>query len=236
MEDRIRRTAYSQPQNSEVFEKLFENFSPVKPHDPDTLEVEEPEIEEAELSDEFLPNQFKEDIVEPEDNFELGRIRERGFVQEGIDFEGNVGVEFAQSSSGLKEKVEMIEGVNQKMEANNIRRRYVLGEVDIPEGAAMYEDGIGKYYYMVDKKLRPSDVPSMVKEDSWFELDDDGRKFGTILLLSKFYPWVLTDATTEDSISKFLNRVLVSEFDELENEDVFSKDMIEGIGSFLLNR
>ena len=235
MEDSIRKTGYRKPQHEDIFKETFEEFAPVEGQDLDDLEVEPEQVEDSET---FTVDKFREQQIpdSDEDTFDMGRIRERGWKSEEISFEDNDGVEFSQESTSLQEKMEKIETINDKLAQKGINRRYVLGEVDAPKNASVFEDGIGKYFYEVSTNLRPSDVSKVVEEDSWFELSSDGRKLATIKLLKKNYPWLIHEAKSDTEVDNLLERALVSEVDELETEDVFTMEKIEQIKSLLTNR
>lgn len=234
MADRIRQVGYSGTRHPEIFKEMQEEFSPIEVGDPNDTDVEPQQVEEADDSS-FVVERFREDVPEQEDDFELG-LRERAWKTEEIDMSDNVGMEFAEGTSTLTEKVNQIERVNERLEKRGVNRRYVLGVTDAPDSAHVYEDRVGKYYYEIEEKLRPSDVTSVIEEESWFNLSQKGRVLATVLLLSKRYPWVFDDAKSETAADSLLERALITEVDELENEDVFSLEKVQEVKEFLLNR
>lgn len=235
MSDRIRRVGYRGTQYEDIFDEVSKDFAPVEGGDVTDTEIEYEEVEESET---FVLDKFREEVVKPqdEDEFELGSIRERGWRAEEIDLDSNEGVEFAKGSTDLQTRMEKYSEINQQLDDKGINRRYIVGDVHAPSSAHVFEDSIGKYYYAMDHSLRPSTVTKVVNEDSWFEIPRERRTKATVLLLGKAYPWHTHEAKTERAVESLLERALITETDELETEDVFSKERVQEVKEVLLDR
>lgn len=239
MDDNIRRKAYQMDSDENLFEEIFDEFSGIEPVDIHKY-TDDPEVEEVEegSTDDVIRSRFKSE-VEYEDDDELvdDGIIKTGYQTGEVDLNDNEGVEFGNSADSLQDKIRKLERVNEGLKEKGVRRRYVLGDVDAPDNAYVYEDSVGKYFYKVNASVRPSDVPMVFdKYDSWFEIPETERVGATVVLLGKSFPWVVQDADSDDKVDKFLSRVCVDETDDLESEDVFSVEKIEEISDRLLDR
>ena len=237
MDDYIRRRGYSAPKHDEVFDEIFEEFDGVEPVDVGKTEYDEEQVDESDPATAAI-EQFKfDELSEDDDDFSLGRIRAKAYHSEEIDFEDNEGAEFGDNASSLSGKAQKYDDLNQEMKKDGIKRRYVLGEPDAPDIAHVYEDGIGKYYYEINARVRPSDITKVLDDvESRFELSEDGRVYGTVMLLAKAFPWQTIDVSSEDAVNQFLERALITEVEDLESEDVFSVDQVDAVKELLLNR
>ena len=235
MSDRIRKRAYSAPKHRDMFEEIFEKGVGFDTEDPSDIEIEYSEVEEPEHS-EVVRSQFDESVPEQDDDFELTSIREKAYRPSEVSFEGNEGVEFGRSTESLTEKAKRLEKVNEQLEEEGIRRRYVMAETDAPDRAFVHEDSIGKYFYETPVSLRPSDVTKVVSEDSWFNIPENRRTLSTIVLLGKSYPWLVEDSKSDSAVDSLVELTLTSEIDDLESEDVFSKHRIDEVARLLKNR
>lgn len=236
--DEIRGPAYDQSGDENLFDEIFEEFSGIEPvdvHKYGEEEVDEPEVEEVDPA-ESVTKMFHEPVDEDLEDGEFHHILKRGYGSEDVDFDGNVGVEFSEGADSITDKAEQLEKVNQQLKSQGVRRQYVMSDVDAPDLASVYEDSIGKYFYRINARARPSDITKVMDIDSRFELSEKGRVLATVVLLGKSFPWVVHDADSPDKVDSFLERALITEVDELEKEDVFSLDEVEAVREVLLNR
>jgi hypothetical protein len=236
--DDIRKLAYAALDQSDVIKEVLSEYDPVSVDssgpDPDIDTVEEPEPSETAR---FL-FELQSEIPEGEDETgTLGRMREIAYSRKNnVTFNQNDGVAMEDEIAALTEKAKQLATANAGLSERGIKRRYIMAEPEAPTDAHVYEDGVGKYFYKTDTKIRPSDVTAVVDADSWFALSDDGRTLASVLLLAKEYPWFTVEEQSREQIESHLYRALVTELDELNDENVYRMERIDKIANVLANR
>jgi len=236
--DDIRKLAYAALDQSDVIKEVLSEYDPVSVDssgpDPDIDTVEEPEPSETAR---FL-FELQSEIPEGEDETgTLGRMREIAYSRKNnVTFNQNDGVAMEDEIAALTEKAKQLATANAGLSERGIKRRYIMAEPEAPTDAHVYEDGVGKYFYKTDTKIRPSDVTTVVDADSWFALSDDGRTLASVLLLAKEYPWFTVEEQSREQIESHLYRALVTELDELNDENVYRMERIDKIANVLANR
>lgn len=236
--DDIRKLAYAALNQSDVIEEVLGEYEPVSVKssgpDPEVETIEEPEPSETAR---FL-FELQSDIPEETgDVGALGRMRELAYSRKNnVTFDQNDGVAMEDEIAALTEKAKQLATANAGLSERGIKRRYIMAEPEAPPDAHVYEDGVGKYFYKIDSKLRPFDVTDVVEADSWFELSDDGRTLASVLLLAKEYPWFTVEDQSREQIESHLYRALVTELDELNDENVYRMERIDKIADALMNR
>lgn len=172
-----------------------------------------------------------EETEEPTTDESIEYTRRQSFKATEGGLELDTPDEFERAEE-TKERLGEIQMVNEELERQGNKRRYVATESDAPENAHIHEDAFGKYYYKrLDTEVRPSDVAEYSGFDHHGAMDEAEKAGGTVELMFAMHGNPLLDANTIEAASSWLERHLVLADEDPGSTDTFTHDFKEKIAA-----
>lgn len=133
-----------------------------------------------------------------------------------------------------RQTIRMKERMNNKLMTDGKRKRYPTSRNDLPEDWPVFENEIGKYYYKIDDRLRPSDIDGVDNMHAWKSQSIQPRAVATTALIKRKYPDLCDELITSDrmDIEKAVESMLVTAEEEV-NDDTFACNISEKITDVL---
>jgi len=161
--------------------------------------------------------------------------RQMGFKKSREGVRLDVPDEFERADE-TKERLEEIRMINEELERQDQKRRYVATESDAPDDAHIFEDAFGEYYYKtLSITVRPSDVAEYAGKNHHGALDKAEKAAQTVELMYALDPAPLFDANTLDAAKNWLERHLVLTDEDPGNNDTFSHEFKNQIAAAISN-
>lgn len=200
--------------------------------DPEVLiESAQKQVEAREVGQDVVDTMFTppgvDEQVEATRSEDHAYMRNVTFVpgQEEVEVDPNNDLEKAEDA---KQHAKEVEAINQELKAYGSHQRYVVSKSDAPDGAYVYEDEFGKYYYKgPDQDFRPSHVAEFAEKEAWTLLGEDEQVVKTIELLNEITGEPLADADSAEKAEAWLRRCLTHPEKAQKADDVFDPDFIE---------
>lgn len=157
-----------------------------------------------------------------DESIEYTRRQSFSMAKDGVTLETPDKFERAEET---KERLGEIQMVNEELERQGNKRRYVASESDVPKDAHVYEDAFGKYYYkQLEVDVRPSDVAEFAGYEHHGAMDEAEKAGGTVEMMFAIHGNPLLDANTMEAAKSWLERHLVLTDDDPGSNDTFSNE------------
>jgi len=200
-------------------------------HTPDQSQEVESEDDVQGMTDMAMGPVGEVDKDEPTSDESIEYTRSLAFKRTEAGIEPDTPEEFERAEE-TKERLEEIKMVNEELERQGQKRRYVASKSDAPDNAHIHEDAFGQYYYKaLQIEVRPSDVAEYAGKEHHGALDKAEKAANTVEMMYALQGGPLLDANTVEAAKSWLERHLVLTDEDPGSNDTFSHEFKDQIAS-----